>query len=328
VAAAYTSYSEVESAVDELGTSLCDPYAADGCGLIEADCPLPAVACVDAQCTRCDGTGCPQTSCEPCNTPLVTWSTRGGAVAPNLSGGTFTLENCKTLTFTPLSGAPSCSRTLSCVPRDSTDFGYTSAHVQNALGHPDVQAALAAGASFGALTPGGFGFNLGVGDDSIFISDTGCEGAASCTAAPIAIGRLRSVLERLTLDAAPCDSGTPLGAECSLDFDRGTGSANQQAYAFNAAIGTCVPHSYTGEGGNANRFATLEVCRASCPTTAAADACPSDRVFVEEACLQCGAIGGCPELGPICGLPCTDTSECQDEFGLCFEGICRQGACE
>lgn len=331
VALAHASASEVGSALAAIGTSLCEPFEADGCsqGLPVPSCALPPpIGCVDAQCTRCEGASCPETSCDACTTPLITWSTRGSTEGPGVSGATYMLEDCSTLTFTPVGDLPSCSRTLPCVPRNASDSEYTAAHVQNALGHPDVQAALAAGTNFGAITPAGFGFSLSVGDDGIFVSETPCKGPAPCIEEPEAVAYLRSVLQRVAVDPAPCASGPVPAAECSLDFDPGTGSASEGVYAFDTAIGTCVPEVYSGVGGNANRFDTIDDCRASCPTTAAADACPSDRVFVEQACLQCGPVGGCPELAPICGLPCTDTSECQNEFWLCFDGICRAGGCE
>ncbi len=321
VALAYEWLPMSASVIDSIGSSLCEPFAAKGeCPLINADCTLsPPIACVESQCTLCEGASCPETSCDTCNTPLLTWSTRGGA-----SGLTFMLEDCRTLTATPAGDQPACSRTLPCV-RNTSDFDYTTVHVQNALGHPDVQAALVAGTNFGAITPGGFGFSLSVGDESIFVSATGCDvSAVPCNEEPEGVASLRFLLENI---AIPCDVATSLAPECSLAFDPGTGSASEQAYAFNAAIGTCVPEIYSGEGGNANRYDTINDCRTFCPTTAAAG-CPSDRVFVEEACLQCGLTGGCPATGPICGRPCTDASDCQDEFGTCGpDGVCAASGC-
>ncbi|KAG5453431.1 Papilin [Clonorchis sinensis] len=67
----------------------------------------------------------------------------------------------------------------------------------------------------------------------------------------------------ITLTQSPPAVGQQrLPAKCTLPILSGYGTANYRKYGFNGQ--RCVPFTYAGAGGNANRFSTEAECRREC----------------------------------------------------------------
>jgi len=59
--------------------------------------------------------------------------------------------------------------------------------------------------------------------------------------------------------------GARVGAErCLLGLDAGDGKAAIPAFYYNARTKSCLPFTFRGFGGNANRFSTLGACEGAC----------------------------------------------------------------
>jgi len=63
------------------------------------------------------------------------------------------------------------------------------------------------------------------------------------------------------------------GNPCSVAYSTGNGDAFVPSWAWDSVSSTCVKFTYTGEGGDANRYQTADACYAACgpTTTIAAD---------------------------------------------------------
>jgi len=83
---------------------------------------------------------------------------------------------------------------------------------------------------------------------------------------------------------------------CTAPREAGTCSENVAAWYYEASTGICRPFTYTGCGGNQNRYPSLEACQTSCRfATPAYDACSrnSDCVVVPDACCsECTILNG------------------------------------
>ena len=73
------------------------------------------------------------------------------------------------------------------------------------------------------------------------------------------------------LGGASNTGGIASADPCSLAPDVGPCDAAIGAYYFDTGMGACLPFSYGGCGGNANRFSTFDECLQSCGP---AEACP------------------------------------------------------
>jgi hypothetical protein len=170
--------------------------------MVQPDCAVPGpVACIAGECVDCLNGDCTGASCETCDHPEVTWAPIGGML-----GEAHTVQFCTRYTDFPIDDRPQCNNELPCVAShlEATPT-WSAADLQNALAHPDVQAALNADANFGALTPGGFGTGITVGAHMIRISATACAGTAmsACTETPNAVVQLHQLL----LDIASQQTG-------------------------------------------------------------------------------------------------------------------------
>jgi Kunitz/Bovine pancreatic trypsin inhibitor domain len=102
----------------------------------------------------------------------------------------------------------------------------------------------------------------------------------------------------------------PPPADCSSQFDQGTGTMPVAVYWFHPRVGACLQRSYFGMGGNDNRYASYEACTAACKHTGE---CPPNRV-VTEVCVEPGPVGGCLRTAPGCALLCAEPNAlCEDE---------------
>jgi hypothetical protein len=314
---------EFDTAVAEIETRLCAPFAQEGCyeGLPMPGCFYPPeVLCVDGQCTNCRTGDCPETTCAQCETPVITWSSSFTTTTE-----TYSVTDCTTFTHeTALGGA--CSTTPRCIAdRNLAQRDRSIGQLQNALGNPDVLAALAAQATFGAGSPAGDIFVIRVGGDEITLLGECQDAGPSCIDAPEGVYLLREMLEAIAMEQA-CEA-MPAPA-CALPFDPGTGTDTITVFAFHAQAGTCVPQLYTGSGGNANRFDDLESCRDACPNTASEGGCPPNRTFVSEFCLECGPVGACIGYAPVCAKLCTAAEDCEGEPATCGStGLCDARVC-
>ena len=107
--------------------------------------------------------------------------------------------------------------------------------------------------------------------------------------------------------------GARAGAErCSLNLDAGDGKAAIPAFYFNARTKSCLPFTFRGFGGNANRFSTLGACEGACGGGAQAGQplgsdtqtrLPRDPRFSQP--VQSGAVGAQPadNIDPFSGMP-------------------------
>lgn len=308
---------QVAASLDAIRGGTCQQFDDAGCWMSwpVPDCvnPSPA-ACVEGQCVDCAKEDCSGVSCDACDTPEITWAPTGPTI-----GDSHTLIDCKTLVTNFADGSPQCSTTLPCTVSRG-DGVWSFAHLQNLLGDPTVSASLAASKRFGPAMP--TGVRVTIGDRSITMGgDTACT-PLTCGAAPEPIQRLFALLDSIALDQS-CASGPNPGEACDMPFDPGTGLPSIPVFAFDGALGTCVPRRYSGAGGNANRFDSFESCSAACPQTASSDSCASDRTYVADACLSC-APDACLLRAGACMLRCTDPSVCTDE-GLSTCGV--DGTC-
>lgn len=113
--------------------------------------------------------------------------------------------------------------------------------------------------------------------------------------------------------------------ECLLPFEVGPCDAAFSVYAF--VGGACVPQTYGGCSGNANRFSTLEECMATCEGRPGAGACPTGRE-AREICLACGLAGGCMKSITACALTCQmQGAPCASGGHVCYDGVCQAAFC-
>lgn len=90
--------------------------------------------------------------------------------------------------------------------------------------------------------------------------------------------------------------------------------------------GECVPETYGGCQGNANRFASLEECLAACAGEPDPNGCPAGRV-ARDTCLECGPAGGCRKTANVCAKTCSTNSDCDAPLWYCADGACEVGGC-
>jgi hypothetical protein len=312
---------EVAPSLDAIRAGMCKEFDDVGCwmGWPVPECvnPRPA-ACVNDRCVDCAKDDCSGASCDPCETPEIIWAPTGPMI-----GDAHTIVDCKTLVTSYADSKPQCTTRLPCTV-SSSGGSWSFAHIQNLLGDPTVKAALESDASFRVSVSdhsGGRGTTITVGSHSIHLGElTSCGGDPSCTEPPLQVQNLFALLNTIAIDQS-CAAGPNPGEACDMPFDPGTGSESIGVYAFDGPIGNCIPQLYSGAGGNGNRFDSFASCQAVCRPTAAADTCPSDRVYVADSCLGCGFAGGCVPQGDACMLRCTDSTDCTDPM----YGSCRAG---
>ena len=110
---------------------------------------------------------------------------------------------------------------------------------------------------------------------------------------------------------------------CSLAYDPGPCNAFIPVFAF--VNGKCSKQIYGGCGGNGNRFSSLAECLGQCERSTSCG-CPDGRVL-RQACVECGAAGGCARFADICGKACATNSECSEDMGICSDRVCTVVVC-
>jgi hypothetical protein len=87
------------------------------------------------------------------------------------------------------------------------------------------------------------------------------------------------------------------GGVCSLPLESGPCEASVPSFGFSQADGHCIPFTYGGCEGNANRFSTLTECEAKCG----------------------GSLSKCPPEMPMSAGRCSSTGQvCTYDFGNCL----------
>jgi hypothetical protein len=129
-------------------------------------------------------------------------------------------------------------------------------------------------------------------------------------------------------DAAVADCGATGGpdagtAACSLPYDPGPCNAAFTVFAF--VNGKCTKEIYGGCGGNGNRFSSLAQCLGQCERTASCG-CPDGRVL-RQACVACGAAGGCTRFADSCEKTCVTNGDCSEDMGICSDRVCATVVC-
>jgi hypothetical protein len=74
----------------------------------------------------------------------------------------------------------------------------------------------------------------------------------------------QTVVGTLRCKDAECAYVEEPSAACDLPFDPGNGNGSSLVYWYDASTLTCLPRAFSGQGGNANRFATPDACAVSC----------------------------------------------------------------
>jgi hypothetical protein len=120
---------------------------------------------------------------------------------------------------------------------------------------------------------------------------------------------LRCVANVCSLAPAPLRPAAIPG--CSEEFEVGPTNAAFRVYWFSPEAQTCLPRTYGGSGGNANRYETLAACQAACGS--APRACEAPRVETLDGCIEREPGGVCLRQGTFCALPCSNASECVDD---------------
>jgi hypothetical protein len=110
-------------------------------------------------------------------------------------------------------------------------------------------------------------------------------------------------------------------ADCTSDFDVGSGDALTSVYWYYPQGGVCLPRTYGGLGGNANRYTSRAACEAACSRTGE---CPPNRVETE-ACVSPSPLAGCAETASACALVCSAQEQC---VGDPIGNFCNRGFCE
>ena len=190
---------ELAPSITAVVEGLCEPFRRDECdlGVAQPDCAQPGpLACIAGECVDCLDADCTGASCETCDYAEVTWAPIGPVL-----GDAHTVQGCTRYSDSPIDDRPQCNRVLACVTSHlEANWTWSAADLQNALAHPDVQAALETDASFGAITPAGLGTGITVGDHEIRISADACSATAAspCTDMPDGV----ALLHQLLLDIA------------------------------------------------------------------------------------------------------------------------------
>jgi hypothetical protein len=121
-------------------------------------------------------------------------------------------------------------------------------------------------------------------------------------------------------------SGPPQPDRCSLPFERGNCDPDFGISVFAFVDGRCREMTWSGCGGNANNFHSVEECQSSCEQRPAVNACAQGRVE-REICVACGPAGGCAETLLVCAQPCDVETACESRYFSCIDGVCQEGYC-
>jgi hypothetical protein len=108
-------------------------------------------------------------------------------------------------------------------------------------------------------------------------------------------------------------------AFCSLPLLLGTCDALLSI--FGMQDGVCVPWTYSGCGGNENKFGTMEECMTVCEGRPQHAACPEGR-SEQAICLGCGPVDACTAFIDTCAQPCDDETDCEGFLSCSSEGYC------
>jgi hypothetical protein len=176
--------------------------------------------------------------------------------------------------------------------------------------------------------------NKSVEPGSVAICDQSCRASKDCAA----LGSdftCQNGFCRSTPPESPTEGGgggatsnggtTSNGGVCSQPFDPGSCRGYQPVFA--AVDGVCRPKIYSGCGGNANRFTTLEECLATCEARPAIEPCPAGRES-KTICLECGPAGGCAKEMEVCAQPCDTQAQCDSQTLQCDSGYCQWLGCD
>lgn len=133
-----------------------------------------------------------------------------------------------------------------------------------------------------------------------------------CPPPPLSV---RCVQERC-VEAQPVQD-----ADCSSDFEAGSGFAANPVYWYYPQGHVCLPRIYGGVAGNGNRYASRVQCESSCLKPDSF--CPPNRI-ASEVCVQGGLAGGCAETALACALACASGEQCAGDpiGGWCHGNVC------
>lgn len=314
----------IADAIEAVDEGVCASFMEDECPLAIPSCvpPLPA-ACVSGQCVE-DPRGVTQCD-DPCFSRTLTWTPTGPGILPELIlPSPRTLTRCNSLEFIGPEGDQCNSNVQQCP--DASGF-TTIASVLEALAHEDVVQAFEQGGTFGyPEDQSGTVYDLTL--DGVTITYRSCAGmSAGVTCEPSGLEDLVELLTMLGSEHT-CISATPPFPDCTSDFEAGDCDAAFGRWWHDPQTGTCLQRTWGGCGGNDNNYASLEECQATCPPPATDSACPPNRVFVEDLCLECGPTGGCAQTSNACLLVCSENMQCLTEAENmegapgCIDGTC------
>jgi hypothetical protein len=110
---------------------------------------------------------------------------------------------------------------------------------------------------------------------------------------------------------------------CREDFDYGSGpgAVLTDVFWYSKSAEACLPRSWSGVGGNANRYMTRAACEAAC--TPDVSSC-AEGLQPRLVCISGGLAGGCAQRAMACARPCTSVEQCSgDPIGSwCAGGFC------
>lgn len=149
----------------------------------------------------------------------------------------------------------------------------------------------------------------------------GCEGSvARCVGAgqdSATITSLSAALQAPAVENALTSGSTLVGGNITLPITVSVG-ARSFSLAPCPATGNCAPL-----GDAIMRVSTL-LQRVVDETSCQPLPCPPNAVYLPEACLTCGPVGGC-DVGPRCAVVCSTAAECMNTpYGVCTaRGLCE-----
>jgi hypothetical protein len=315
------SLRDTAASVDD---AVCATFVEDGC---ELQAPLTCVqgsigTCNAGQCERREPPSCE----DDCIDSLLAWRTTSAGTLPALPANERrTISACNELTLTTDAG--SCATDVSHC--ESASMASIQA-INTAIASDEVQTALEQGGFHGEPEDtAGFWYELTIGSQTFTYRTCASQTRAGC----LPRGPIDQLIE--LLDRIQEDNSCTIAADCTSPFDSGMCDGAFAVWWHDPASGACIPQSYGGCDGNANRYETEEDCLAACPPPSTEGDCPAGRQL-HLGCFQCGVIGGCMEERNFCALECDSDEDCSGERGtrggatMCEEttGTCRDvGSC-
>jgi hypothetical protein len=302
--------SQLASAAEALADGLCANFTEDGCTRTRLPCPSGpmGMACIDGQCTGTPLQMEPSPDCEECLQGSISWRIVSPGILPALPANeVYRIDNCNRFSITALTGSSSCSRELSQCGGAANGIRA----LNEALAQPDVMQAHTSQRDIIQGEPAersGFVYEITIDGQSFQYRTCAGTPGVMCNVAP-EIQALIDLLNAIRSENR-CTLVRPPGGDCESAFDAGDGDAAIRAYWHDPETKSCMLRIFGGSGGNDNRYESAEACEAACPPPTSADDCPSGWSLIEEACLECGPVGGCMRSAARCTKPCEDDEDC------------------